>query len=70
MNELGGLSSFQKKSKKEYFAELRANYKPPTTDMPVLVGFDEIGIVRVKIKNATELKAKTNICCEDTKKCM
>eukprot|EP00972_Heterocapsa_arctica_P088460 13042870-Heterocapsa_arctica.AAC.1 len=70
MNELGDLSSSQKKSKKEYFAELRASYQAPTTDMPVLVGFDEIGEVRMKIKNATELKTKANICCKDAKKCM
>eukprot|EP00972_Heterocapsa_arctica_P032534 4793500-Heterocapsa_arctica.AAC.1 len=38
--------------------------------MPVLVGFDEIGEVCMKIKNATELQAKTNICCKDTKRCM
>eukprot|EP00972_Heterocapsa_arctica_P016010 2360036-Heterocapsa_arctica.AAC.1 len=70
MNELGDLSSFQKKSKTEYFAEQMANYKPPTRDMPVIAGHDEIGEVCMKVKNAAELQTKANICCEETKKCM
>eukprot|EP00972_Heterocapsa_arctica_P064627 9535939-Heterocapsa_arctica.AAC.1 len=51
MNELGDLTRFQKQTKKETKAELRANYKALTTDMEVIVGHDEIGEVCIKIKN-------------------